>query len=580
MRLSKNRHGFPHWSLGGEVIDRMQLRRRGLRTRGHKSSHVAQIFNLLYRRFAIGWVPKLPGMQVFSAPAEYNSAIQQKNLRYDTSSNLRFRALSAICFLALWFALICACHGQAGDAVKMSALAAAERDESPTNGLGDWIWTDKTLNLQTVQFWKSFEIPNAAVVVHARLRMTADDEYTLFLDGREVGHGAEWHELFDYNLTPLMFPGRHILAVNAVNSFSFAGMLLGMRVDLADGRVIEVKSDESWRIVPAGVRGWERAAKAVPAWPKATLMARLGGDPWWSTPIRVNEMPLLQPIKVFFWQTGWFQITLLTICAIALLFGFWLMAQLALHNKERLLLQRERARIAMDIHDDLGSRMTQLVLHGEVAQSDLPAESSLRWQLGRICQDARDVLSTLDEILWAVNPRRDTLRDFSPYVCGYAQEFLKPTAIQCRFDVESETSDFGLDLPIRRALLMVIKETLNNAVKYSGASEVLLQIRCRGRRLAVVIQDNGKGFDPLSATQERNGLANMTQRMNELGGSCVVTSQPGKGCRTEFALALKPSRRRWFGWPWKSNQPQALTAETKGTQQANEILEATDTAGQ
>src|SRR5438309_1942317 len=231
MRLSKNRHGFPHWSLGGEVIDRMRLRRRGLRTRGHKSSDVAQIFNLLYRRFAIGWVPKLPGMQVFSAPAEYNSAIQQKNLRYDTSSNLRFRALSAICFLALWFALICACHGEAGEAEKMSALAAAERDESPTNGLGDWIWTDKTLNLQTVQFWKSFEIPNAAVVVHARLRMTADDEYTLFLDGREVGHGAEWHELFDYNLTPLMFPGRHILAVNAVNSFSFAGMLLGMRVE-------------------------------------------------------------------------------------------------------------------------------------------------------------------------------------------------------------------------------------------------------------------------------------------------------------------------------------------------------------
>jgi signal transduction histidine kinase len=398
--------------------------------------------------------------------------------------------------------------------------------------------------------------------------MTADNEFTFFLDGREMGRGAEWRELYHHNITPLMSPGRHILAVNAVNSFSFAGMVFGMRIDLADGRVVEVKSDESWRIVPTGVRGWEKATKAASAWPKATIVGRLGGAPWWEFPTRMNEMPTLQPIKVFFWQTGWFQISLLTICAVVTVFSFWLMAQLALHKKERLLLQQERARIAMDIHDDLGSRMTQLVLHGEVAQSELPAESALRSHLGRICQDAREVLSTLDEILWAVNPRRDTLRDFSAYVCGYAQEFLKLTAIQGLFDVEAETSDLGLDLPIRRALLMVIKETLNNAVKYSGASELLLQIRCRGRRLSVVIQDNGKGFDPTAATRERNGLANMAQRMKELGGTCVVTSQPGKGCRTEIALALKPARRWRFRWNGKQVVGQAsrlsagrLTAE-------------------
>jgi len=210
----------------------------------------------------------------------------------------------------------------------------------------------------------------------------------------------------------------------------------------------------------------------------------------------------------------------------------------------------------------------------------LLAESSMRCQLGRICQDARDVISTLDEILWAVNPRRDTLSDFSAYVCGYAQEFLNPTPIQCLFDVDPEMSEVVLDLPIRRALLMVIKETLNNAVKYSEASQLLLQIRCRGRRLVVMIQDNGKGFDPAIATQDRNGLANMTQRMNELGGRCVVTSQPGEGCRIHFTVALSPSRRRRFGWPWRSNQAPKLTNETNGRQNANEILEANDTARQ
>src|SRR4029077_15764248 len=161
---------------------------------------------------------------------------------------------------------------------------------------------------------------------------------------------------------------------------------------------------------------WEKAANPRETWPRATIVAGLGSDPWGETPANVNPMPTLQPIKLLFWQTGWFQVTLLSVCGLVILFSLWLMAQLTLHKKERLLLQRERARLARDIHDDLGSRMTQLVLHGEVAQSELPAESNTRWQLGRICQEAREVLSTLDEILWAVNPRRDTLNDFSSYV--------------------------------------------------------------------------------------------------------------------------------------------------------------------
>ncbi|HWH71008.1 MAG TPA: ATP-binding protein, partial [Candidatus Sulfotelmatobacter sp.] len=257
---------------------------------------------------------------------------------------------------------------------------------------------------------------------------------------------------------------------------------------------------------------------------------------------------------------------------------FKLMAQLALHKKERLLLQRERARIARDIHDDLGSRMTQLVLHGEVAQSELPGESSTRAQLDRICQEAREVLSTMDEILWAVNPRRDTLNDFSSYVCSYAEEFLKPTAIQCRFDVDAEMSAVVLDLPIRRALLMVIKEALNNAVKYSGATELLLQIKCRDERLAVVVQDNGRGFDPQTARPGRNGLTNMAQRLRELGGNCGVTSQPGKGCRVEFTLALSPSRWQWLNWIWKPKQLPVLSKQTKDPEPANEASQTYDRA--
>lgn len=425
---------------------------------------------------------------------------------------------------------------------------------SPTNGLGYWIWADKTFDGQTCQLWKSFEIPAGSLITQARLLMTVDNEFTLFLDGREIGRGAEWRELFDFDLTPLLSPGKHILAVRGLNSFSYAGLILSLRIILADGRLIEVKSDPTWRIVPEGTKRWEKKTEALGTWPHATIVGALGCEPRWSNPQNLNVMPRLQPIKVYFWQTGWFQITLLSVCGLVIFTSFRLMAQLALHQKERLLLQAERARIARDIHDDIGARMTQLVLHGEVAQNDLPTDSETRQQLDWICEEARGLLSTMDEILWAMNPKRDTLRDFASYVCNYAQEFLKPTQIQCLFEVDPEMMATSFDLPLRRSLLMAIKETLNNTVKYSKATELLLKIQWQGDWLVVVVQDNGKGFDSTMIKPGRNGLTNMAQRMSELGGNCVVTSRPGQGCRVEFRVPLVRLRRQPLFWLWNSKQ--------------------------
>ena len=88
---------------------------------------------------------------------------------------------------------------------------------SPTNGMGSWIWEAKTLDNQTCQFWRTIEIPQSGKVTKARLVMTADNEYTLYLDGRELGRGAEWRELFIFDLTQLLAPGRHVLAVKCYN---------------------------------------------------------------------------------------------------------------------------------------------------------------------------------------------------------------------------------------------------------------------------------------------------------------------------------------------------------------------------
>ena len=193
--------------------------------------------------------------------------------------------------------------------------------------------------------------------------MTVDNEFTLYLDGQELGQGAEWRELYVFNLaTNLLTPGKHILAVRAFNSFFAAGMLFGLQVTLADGRVIAVKSDTSWRIVPNDAKRWERSTEGVDSWPAATIVGQFLQDPWGMMPENINIMPSVQPVRVLFWQTGWFQITLLTVCGLAILVSLRLMAQLALHRKERRVLLQERTRIAMEIHDQVGANLTKVGL--------------------------------------------------------------------------------------------------------------------------------------------------------------------------------------------------------------------------
>jgi nitrate/nitrite-specific signal transduction histidine kinase len=117
--------------------------------------------------------------------------------------------------------------------------------------------------------------------------------------------------------------------------------------------------------------------------------------------------------------------------------------------------------------------------------------------------------------------------------------------------VDPELSAAAFDLPLRRSLLMAIKEALNNAVKHSKATELKLKIYWQGQNLVVVVQDNGHGFDLKHFKSERNGLTNITQRMREMGGSCVITSAPGEGCRIEFGVPFNHLRR--YPWSWLLN---------------------------
>jgi signal transduction histidine kinase len=418
----------------------------------------------------------------------------------------------------------------------------------PASKVGSWIWSAQTTDRQNCWFWTTFEVPARTAISKARLRITADNSYEVYLDGDKIGQGADWRRLTEYDLTLWLTPGVHVLAVQAFNEVGAAGLVAGITVDLDDGRALEIPSDASWRIVPEGQRGWRHKTSPLPNWPTARVVARLHDYPGFPNRPQVLFPSALQPPVIKFWQRGWFQITMLTISAIAAVFYFRLLARLALHSKAQQVLQRERARIARDIHDDLGAGLTQLVLLGETEQREALAHPEMRAKFERISEAGRRLLRSIDEVVWLVNSQRDSLQDFEAYICRYAENFLRASSVRCRLDVDAEVPQFNFNLAARRSLFLVIKEALNNAVRHSGATEVALTIQVANEEVRVSIKDNGKGFDPAQGKPERNGLTNMVQRMKEVGGDCRVTSQPGKGSRVELVVPLIDQELGARGW--------------------------------
>jgi signal transduction histidine kinase len=418
-----------------------------------------------------------------------------------------------------------------------------------TNHLGQWIWDTNTFDKQTCRLWRAFEIPRDGKVASAILHITVDNGYSLFLDGREIGRGSDWKTVTEYDVTRRLTPGRHSLGVEGFNDRLAAGLIFGLHIQLADQRSLELVSDDSWLVAPAANGNWAARKTALPGWHRAVVIGPINHHPWENWPFGLTTEPALLPLAGHFWQSVWFQLSVLALLLLAVGTCVWLGTQLSLQARSQRMLQAERVRIARDIHDDLGAQLTQLVLLGEVAQREQPENSPAQAQFTQICSLARELSHGMDEVVWAVNARRDTLRDFANYVCKYAQVFLKPTPIRCRLDVEPDLPPAVFDLPVRRNLFLAVKEALNNAAKHSAATELFLRIQRADQKLVVTVEDNGRGFDPAQLNGERNGLANLAQRMAEINGGCELFSAPGEGCRAVFTVPLENvARRRWFNW--------------------------------
>jgi signal transduction histidine kinase len=200
-------------------------------------------------------------------------------------------------------------------------------------------------------------------------------------------------------------------------------------------------------------------------------------------------------------------------------------------------LETERSRIARDLHDDLGSSLTEISVLASTGQRPEADETSHPKLFRAIAGKARSLISALDVIVWAVDPEDNSLQSLADYLSGYADEFFSHTAIACRFKVPVSFPPITLEGRVRHDLLMAVKEALNNIVRHAEATEVEFRMVMADDRLEIDIADNGKGIQN-EPPSDRHGLKNLSARLQKLGGNCTVESRSDGGTIVQFRLPL------------------------------------------
>ena len=224
-----------------------------------------------------------------------------------------------------------------------------------------------------------------------------------------------------------------------------------------------------------------------------------------------------------YWQTWWFRPVI----------GLFAALPLALLYRLRVKRLREiealRVQIAANLHDDVGARLTKVAMVTELLDREtgdnLPGKAHIR----NIFRTVREITQAMDEIVWTINPKNDTLDHLANYIFQYAEEYFQDTGVSCRLDVPAQLPDRPVSTEVRHNLFMTVKEALNNVLKHAQAKEIRIGLGADDGRMTITIVDNGRGFTLSEASGKGNGLDNMKQRLERIGGRLVLESEPGRG---------------------------------------------------
>ncbi len=284
--------------------------------------------------------------------------------------------------------------------------------------------------------------------------------------------------------------------------------------------------------------------KSYPKLPPGTYqfqVAACNEDGVWNYSHPAELTIVMQPAL---WQKTWFRVVvaLALIGNIAGLVYYFstqkLQRQVALLRQQEAL-ELERARIARDLHDQLGANLTQMALLAEMAESDKDIPAEVEDHARQISQTSRETTKALDEIVWAVNPSNDTLEGLVNYSAKYAQEYFALAGLRYRVDIPSDLPEVTLPPEVRHNVFLAFKESVNNVVKHAQATEVHLRLKLNQNNVALEIEDNGRGPGGAEQKTGRNGLRNMRKRMEDVGGSFSMEPAAGQGTLVRLTAPIK-----------------------------------------
>jgi ligand-binding sensor domain-containing protein/signal transduction histidine kinase len=258
---------------------------------------------------------------------------------------------------------------------------------------------------------------------------------------------------------------------------------------------------------------------------------------------------LAMTVLPFYWQTIWFKLLVLALLIVASSLLVWFETHRRLQQK--LAIANERNRIARDIHDDFGARLTQISMLSATSPNDRENASKLGTTLTQIRETALGLTQAIGEVVWATSPKHDTLESLITYTERFAHRFLEASGVHCRIDIPIQIDAHELTAEARHNTFLAFKEAVNNAVKHAQASEVRLSVSVDAKNCVFGIKDDGVGFaatghDSIATLPARgvfsgNGLRNMKLRMQEIGGSCEIESVEEAGTTIRLIVPLRSS---------------------------------------
>jgi signal transduction histidine kinase len=256
------------------------------------------------------------------------------------------------------------------------------------------------------------------------------------------------------------------------------------------------------------------------------------------------EATILVRVPLPYWKRPWVWAVLasLTVASVGggtRYFAWRKMRREVLRLQQQRALEQERLRIAQDIHDDLGARATEISLVSAMAQKNSTFPSEALSEFDRISQLSRELVAALYETIWTVNPEKDNLEATGTYLCQRVNRQCAQAQLPCRVYLSTLPQDVVLSSRDRHNLSMASTEALHNVIKHARASQVIMRVDYVNSLLTICLEDDGSGFH-LFERQAGSGLTNMNRRLEEIGGKCVIMSDPKRGTKVRFELLIKP----------------------------------------